>query len=384
MTALLVIIYIAFISLGLPDSILGSVWPRMQVDLGADLALAGYISMVVTGGTILSSLCCDWSVRKLGTGKVTVLSVALTAASLLGFSLAPSVPWLFFWALPMGLGAGSIDSALNNFVALHYEAKHMSWLHCFWGIGASSGPVIVSLVLRAGGQWRTGYGLISGIQVFLLILLFLSLGLWKKAPNGIPKTDASHHTGGMKLLLHTNGIWPVLFAFILYSACESTGGLWGTTFVHQKFQLAPADAAMASTLFYFGITFGRYLSGFGAKRWDDRTMIRIGLIGALCGLAILLLAPWAWMALAGIAVLGIGFAPIFPSMLHITPKRFGPERSQSIIGLQMAFAYIGSTIMPSLFGILANRFGAWLYPWYQLLMVLALVLFSEVSNRQSK
>ena len=380
MTTLLVIIYIAFISLGLPDSVLGSVWPRMQADLHAGVALAGYISMVVTGGTILSSLLCDWSVRTLGTGKVTAISVAMTAASLLGFALAPSVPWLFLWALPMGLGAGSIDSALNNYVALHYEAKHMSWLHCFWGIGASSGPILVSVLLRNGGHWRTGYGLISAIQIVFCIILIATQKQWREAPGGTP-AEKPQNSGGMALLVHTRGIWPVLMSFILYSACETTGGLWGTTFLHQRFRLDPADAAMASTLFYTGITAGRYLSGVGAKRYNDETMIRFGLIGSSAGLLLLLLAPNHIFALVGITVMGAGFAPIFPSMLHITPRRFGTDRSQSVIGLQMAFAYVGSTCMPPIFGMLAARFGAWLYPWYLLVLVAGMVCFSELSNR---
>lgn len=380
MTSLLVIIYIAFISLGLPDSILGSVWPRMQLDLSAPLPLAGYLSMFVTGGTIISSLLCDWSVRKLGTGKVTAISVAMTAVSLLGFARAPSVSWLFLWAIPLGLGAGSIDATLNNYVALHFEAKHMSWLHCFWGIGASAGPVIVSLVLRSGGQWRTGYGLISAIQAVLCVTLIATQKLWKQ-PYGTAPAEASQKGGGLSLLVHTKGIWPVLLCFVLYCSCEVTSGLWGSTFVHHKFRMDAADAAMASTLFYGGITVGRYLSGFGAKHHSDEALIRFGLTTALVGILLILIAPAAWLALAGIALLGAGFAPIYPSMLHITPRRFGADRSQSVMGLQMAFAYVGSTCMPSLFGILADRFGSWLYPWIQLILVAVLFLLSEASNK---
>ncbi len=383
MTTLLVIIYISFISLGLPDSILGSVWPRMQTDLNAGLALAGYLSMTITAGTIASSVLTDWLVRKLGTGRVTAISVLMTAAGLAGFALSPNAWVLFLWAIPLGLGAGSVDAALNNFVALHYEARHMSWLHCFWGIGASVGPMIVSLALRMGGGWRVGYGVIAGLQALLCAALFAGLPLWKRAvPTAAAAQEDAPARGGVLAALRRPGVAPVLGGFLFCCATETTAGLWGASYVHGVFGLPAAGAAMASTVYYGAITVGRSISGVAAVRLSDRALIRLGQLTAAAGALVSLLAQNLGVAMAGIALLGLGLAPVYPSMLHATPLRFGTGRSQAVMGLEMAFAYVGSTCFPPLFGALAARWGARLYPAYLLLCVAAMLAFSETANRK--
>lgn len=380
MTALLVIIYVSFISLGLPDTILGSVWPVMRESLNAPLELAGYLSMTVTVGTVISSACCDVVVSRFGTGKVTAVSVAMTAAALLGFSLSPNAACLFLCAVPLGLGAGCVDAALNNYVALHFEARHMSWLHCFWGIGASAGPMLVSLALRSGGTWRSGYGIISVLQFGLCLVLFATLRLWKR---GGEAAAAEEETVAVPKgeLLRTRGVPAVLLGLIFYSATEATAGLWGASFLHERFGVSAADAAVTSTVIFASITVGRLLSGFAAKRFSDEALIRTGEAACLTGAAVVLLSRAPWMALVGVGLLGLGLAPIYPSMLHQTPRRFGAACSQSVMGLEMAFAYLGSTCFPPLFGILAGRFGTQLYPWYLLILALVLTAATETANR---
>lgn len=381
MTALLVIIYVSFISLGLPDTILGSAWPVMRETLNAPLALAGYLSMTVTVGTVVSSVCCDWAVSRFGTGKVTAVSVAMTAAALLGFSLAPNAVCLFLCAVPLGLGAGCVDAALNNYVALHFEARHMSWLHCFWGIGASAGPMLVSLALRFGGSWRSGYGIIAVLQIGLCTVLFATQRLWKRGGEGPAAEETKTEAVSKGELLRTRGVPAVLLGLIFYSATEATTGLWGASFLHDRFDVSAADAAVTSTVIFGAITVGRLLSGFAARRLSDEALIRTGEAACLTGAVVLLLAGAPWMALLGVGLMGLGLAPIYPSMLHQTPRRFGAARSQSVMGLEMAFAYLGSTCFPPLFGILAGRLGTELYPWYLLILALVLTVSTETANR---
>lgn len=379
MTVLLVIIYVSFISLGLPDSVLGSIWPQMHMELHAGVSLAGYISMTITAGTVVSSVFSDRIVRRFGTGWVTAVSVAMTALGLAGFSLAPNVAVLFLCAVPLGLGAGSVDVALNNFVALHYEAKHMNWLHCFWGIGASAGPVIASLCLNAGASWRMGYGVIAGIQAALCAVLFASLPQWRRT-GGIPAAaeetaDAAHGS-----VLRQRGVLPVLGGFILYCAIEATGGLWSATFVFDRFKIAASEAAIVSTIYYGAETVGRMLAGFASMRWSDRTMIRVGLGILMLGAVTTLCAQTVWLAMAGIAMVGLGLAPIYPAMLHATPARFGAERSQQVMGMEMAFAYVGSTCFPPIFGALTSFWGTGLYPGFLMGCILLAVGMTETAN----
>ena len=376
---LLAIIYLAFISLGLPDSLLGSAWPVMRVALNAPLSLAGVISMVIAGGTIVSSLLSDRLTRRLGTGLVTAISVALTAAALFGFSISNSVAMLCLWAVPYGLGAGAVDAALNNYVALHYSSRHMSWLHCFWGVGASVSPYIMGACL-ARGSWQLGYRTVSVLQVALTVGLFLSLPLWKK-PRTVGEDGEAKPLLGLRGALRIKGVPYILLAFFGYCAAETTTGLWASSYLVEARGVDAQIAARFASLFYLGITFGRFLNGFIADRMGDKRMIRVGV--AVMGLGtVMIMLPLETdaLALAGLIVVGLGCAPVYPSIIHATPFNFGEENSQAIIGIQMASAYTGSTFMPPLFGALAGAFTIRLYPFYLAAFALLLWIMTERVN----
>ena len=380
MTALLVIIYLSFVGLGLPNSVLGSIWPQMQMELGADVSLVGYLSMTVTAGTVASSVLADRIVCRLGVARVTVISVLMTAGALLGFALSPGVERLFLCALPMGLAAGAADVALNNFVALHYEAKHMSWLHCFWGIGASVGPMLVAASLRTGASWRTGYGLISAVVCALCVILICTLPLWGRASGG-----AGGHQRAAPIcvghIFRRRDVLPLLCGFALYNAMETTAGLWGATFVHDRCGISTSDAALTSTLYFGALTVGRFFAGFAAKRWSDRQLIRAGLGISALGMLLTWCSGSAWLAMGGVCLIGLGFAPIYPAMLHATPFYFGAELSQQVMGLEMALAYVGSTFFPPLFGMLAAPLGTSIYPGFLLICLLLAVTATELTGR---
>lgn len=380
MTALLIIIYIAFISLGLPDSVLGSAWPVMQTEFGAPLSLAGYVAMVTAAGTIVSSLASNRLISRFGVGKVTAVSVLMTAVGLLGVALTPNAWLLFLWAVPLGLGGGGVDAALNNFIALHYEARHMSWLHCFWGVGATAGPMILSLQIAIGGGWRGAYGTISAIQFALTAALFLSLPLWKKAPSMAGEEGGSGAYLSNREALRLPLIRPALLGFTFFCAVETTCGLWASSYLHGVRGLSAADAALAGSMFYGMITLGRFICGFATAKLSSRTLIRIGQITCLLGVLLVALPLPAIFGVIGIGVIGIGTSPIYPSMLHETPNRFGAAHAQAVTGLQMAFAYVGSTIMPPLFGQVATATTLHLYPWFLLICTLVMLLASEYVN----
>ena len=376
---LIAIIYIAFISLGLPDSLLGSAWPVMYTELNVPLSYMGIISMIIALGTIFSSLASDFLNRKLGTGLVTAISVLMTAAALFGFSAARSFVLLCIIAVPYGLGAGAIDAALNNYVALHYSSKHMSWLHCFWGIGASASPYIMGFCLTSGLGWQKGYFSVSLIQFALTAVLFLSLPLWKKRTDG--SQEQTSNIVGLRGAFKIKGVPYVLAAFFCYCAMESTAGLWASSYLNEYRGTSEETAAMFASLFYLGITLGRFICGFAADKIGDKGLIRIGVSIAAFGV-ILIILPLQTdiMALAGLILAGLGCAPIYPSIIHSTPSNFGKENSQSIIGIQMACAYTGTTIMPTLFGALADSVGIFLYPVYLLIFAVMLAVMSELLN----
>ena len=341
--------------------------------------------MVISGGTILSSLLSDRMTRKLGAGLVTALSVLMTAAALLGFSLC-SAPWmLILWAVPYGLGAGAVDAALNNYVALHYSSRHMSWLHCMWGVGASISPFIMSLALQRGWGWQTGYRTVSYLQLALTALLFLSLPLWKKrtaAEDGGAPADARPKS--LVQLLRIPGVPLILLTFFGYCAMETTAGLWASSYLVNARGVEVETAARFACLYYLGITAGRFLNGFIADRFGDRGMIRAGLGLAAVSILIILL-PWRSCPLIGLVTLGIGSAPIYPCIIHSTPESFGRENSQAIIGVQMASAYIGSTFMPPLFGLIAQHGSIGFYPVYLMIFaVLMIVLYGLFTKGQGK
>ena len=372
---LLAIIYIAFISLGLPDSLLGAAWPVMHEDLGAPLSYAGIISMIIAFGTVVSSLQSDRLTLWLGTGKVTAISVAMTAAALLGFSASSEFWMLCLWAIPYGLGAGGVDAALNNYVALHYRSWHMSWLHCMWGVGAATGPYIMGMALEMGTGWPAGYHIIAVMQVVLTIILFASLPLWKERKDEV-QADSGHKRKPLSLreIFRIPGAREILVAFFCYSAVEQTCGLWASSFLNLSKGISAEQAASFGAMFFIGITVGRAINGFLAMRMHDESMIRMGQILILLGIVTVMLPAGDAVALAGLILIGLGCAPIYPCIIHSTPTHFGKDKSQAIIGVQMAAAYIGTMLMPPLFGILANHLSISLLPIY-LLVLLAIMAF---------
>ena len=375
---LLVVIYLSFISLGLPDSLLGAAWPAMQQTLSVPVSRAGWLSMIISSGTVVSSLLSDKLLRRFGTGTVVSCSVLLTAAALFGFSASSGFWMLCLAAVPYGLGAGAVDAALNHFVAVHYAARHMSWLHCFWGVGVAVSPYIMSFFLRQDGNWQGGYRAVSVIQLCLTAVLFCSLPLWKR--RGRPEDQAPEQAPAplpMRELLRRRGVRQVLTAFFCYCALESTAGLWASSFLVYERGVGARTAAQFAALFYIGITAGRFLCGFVSERLGDRRMIRLGLLGIAAGVTLLLLPLPRFFALAGLLTVGFGCAPVYPSQIHATPEVFGKAHAQALIGMQMASAYIGTTLMPPLFGIIADRAGLRMFPLYLMLFLVLTALLTE-------
>ena len=382
---LLAIIYLSFVSLGLPDSLLGSAWPSMYEGLGVPVSYAGIVSMLISGCTIVSSLFSARLVRALGPGRVTALSVGTTAAALFGFSASHTFTPICLWAIPYGLGAGSVDAVLNHFVALRYKARHMNWLHCFWGVGAAIGPYAMGLCLTHGLGWPRGYHAVGLAQAALTALLLLSLPLWRNGgEEGTPsRKGPSAPPEGVGTLLRLPGARQTLTAFFCYCSLEHTTGLWGSSYMVMTKGLAADQAASLIALFYLGITIGRFASGFLSIRLDDRAMIRAGQALALMGVLLLPFAEGAFQLRIGFVLIGLGCAPIFPGLLHQTPERFGEAASQAMMGLQMASAYLGSTLSPFLAGWVVGRLGVALYPFLLLAFAILMTGMTEGDNRRA-
>ncbi len=381
---LLAIIYLAFISLGLPDAMLGSAWPDMYVEFAVPLSYAGIISAIISAGTIVSSLQSDRLTLKLGTGKITAISVGMTAMALFGFSITHSFWLLCLWAIPYGLGAGSVDASLNNYVALHYESRHMSWLHCMWGVGAASGPYIMAYALTGGHGWNSGYRIVALIQVGLTAALFLSLPLWKTRQNEVNE-GAGEKRKPMSLgdVLRIRGAKEVLICFFCYCAIEQTTGLWASTYLNLYKGISVETAARLASMFYIGITVGRAISGFITMKLNDVKMIRLGQGIILVGILIMVLPLGTYPAIAGFIMIGLGCAPIYPCVIHSTPDHFGEDKSQAVIGVQMASAYLGTLIMPPLFGLLANGVGLAILPLYLLIIMALMAMMHEALVRKT-
>ena len=384
MSLLIVIIYLAFISLGLPDSLMGSGWPVMHTQFDVPVSYAGIVTMLISGCTVVSSLFADRVTRRWGTGVVTAVSVVMTAAALLGFSLSTHFWMLLVWALPYGLGAGAIDSSLNNYVAVHYSSRYMSWLHCFWGVGAAISPYIMGYALTGNLGWQSGYQIVAFIQSALAVVMFASLPLWKR---GSARSGAEEPTAAEKPLtvlqtVRLKGVFTAMLLLFAYCALEQTCGLWASSYLVQHRSVDVETAASFAALFYLGITGGRFLCGFVTDKLGDRAMIRIGNGVSLLGILLVMLPVSSDIpALAGLVTIGVGNAPVFPSAIHATPYYFGSRNSQAIIGVQMASAYVGITFMPTLFGWLSSFVGIGMYPVYMLVFALLLIFMSERLGR---
>ena len=373
---LLFIIYLSFISLGLPDAVLGAAWPIIHEEFGVPISFSGSIYMLISCCTILSSLKSESLRLRFGTGKITAFSVLLTAVAIFGFSISPSLSVMLFFAIPYGLGAGSVDAALNHYVAVHYSGRSMNWLHCMWGIGAALGPYILGFVLQRGESWRSGYLVLSMIQATLTIVLFLSLGLWGKEEKK-EKTEEKKTPMSFRQILSITGAKECLVSFFLYCAIEQTLGLWSGSFMVYSLKIEAKLAASFVALFYFGITFGRFLAGILAAKWQDEALILGGCGILFLGLVLLFcsMVPGQEVKLFGmelrqilvicaLLLSGLGCAPIYPAIIHSTPRNFGAENTSALIGKQMAAAYIGSMSFPPFFGVLAKIFGTGLFPFF--------------------
>jgi len=401
---LLLIIYLSFISLGLPDALLGSAWPIMHEELKVPLSYSGSVYMLISCCTILSSLKSESLNRRFGTGKITAFSVLLTALAIFGFSMSRSFYMLLLFAIPYGLGAGSVDAALNHYVALHYSSRHMNWLHCMWGIGASIGPYIMGFVLQRGYSWSKGYFLIGMLQAGLTFLLFLSLGLWKEKEedmNDLVKVEMHEGEEGKKAMsfreiLRIPGAKECIASFFFYCAIEQTIGLWSGSFMVYSLRIDAKLAASFVALFYFGITFGRFWAGIFSAKWKDEELILGGIAILFLGIALLFPAGLSsgkqlfGMELRQVFVvlsllfMGLGCAPIYPAIIHSTPYNFGAENTSALIGKQMASAYIGSLSLPPIFGVLAKNFGTELFPFYAVVLGIAMLYMYKQLLKKTK
>lgn len=379
MSILLIIIYLTFISLGLPDAILGSAWPIIHDELNVSITYAGIVTIITTAGTIISSLFSEKIVRRFSTGKVTTFSVFLTSVGLLGIYFSPNFLWICLLSIPLGLGGGAVDSVLNNFVAINYKASHMNWLHCFWGIGATLGPFIMSLFLFKENGWRIGYATIGVIQAALVICLVISLPLWRKFEK--KQTIEKEHTEiKLNKILKINGMKPALISFFCYCSLELTAGLWASSYLTITKGISVDIAAKWVSFYYLGITVGRFISGFVTMKLSNKQMIRSGQIICICGIFLLILSTPNIFKLFGLILIGLGCAPIYPAMLHDTPNRFGKDLSQGVMGIQMATAYMGSAVIPPLFGVLSKIFDLNILPYFLLLLIVLMIGSSEMVN----
>lgn len=376
---ILVMIYLAFIGLGLPDGMLGAAWPSMYSGFKVPISYAGYISMIIAAGTVVSSLLSDYTTKRFGTGKVTVVSIALTAVALFGFSSSTSFWMLLLWAIPYGLGAGSVDAALNNYVALHYAGKHMSWLHAMWGVGAAVGPNIMGLVMTKGQNWNLGYRIVSFIQIGIVIILLFRVFSWEK------DNKKNEHKKAFSFLqiLRTAGAKEMMLSFFCYCAIEQTVMLWGSSYLVLHCGISKEIAAGFASMFLLGITIGRVVNGFFAIKFSDKQMIHMGQALIAMGVLMLMLSKGNVLPIIGLLVIGIGCAPIYPCIIHSTPANFGKERSQALIGAQMASAYLGTVMMPPIFGFLANHIGIWLFPIYIFVILIVMVMMYGLVLRKT-
>lgn len=389
---LLAVIYLAFISLGLPDALLGAAWPTMYPQMSVPVSYAGFVSMTISAGTIISALLSDRLTLRFGAGRVTATSVAMTAFALFGFSFSSQYWMLILFAIPYGLGAGGVDASLNNYVAVHYESRHMSWLHAMWGLGAALGPTVMGFALSHNQGWNWGYRYIAIIQVVLTAILIFSLPLWKTRtpelhevttnPEGQQETTAPRKPLSLTQVLAIPGAKQIMIMFFCYCAIESTAMLWASSYMVLNHGIDTVTASTFASLFVAGITIGRFASGFMTMRFDDPTMIRIGQATVAAGVLVMFIPLPAHIGVfAGLIILGLGCAPIYPCVIHSTPTYFGADKSQAIVGVQMASAYVGSMLMPPVFGVIANTISIALFPLYIAVLLVLMVIMHEWLRR---
>lgn len=391
-TWFLILIYLAFISLGLPDSLLGAAWPVIWPEIDSSLGSAGLVAMVIAGGTIASSLASGKMIQWLGTGKLTLFSCLLTATALLGFSMAPSIVWLIGLAVPLGLGGGAVDAALNHYVADNYKAHHMSWLHCFWGVGATAGPIIMAGFIASPYSWRGGYTAVAILQFVLVAILLITLPLWKRVAairdsmraveqkDEVSEPDEESRARQVNVF-RLKGIKPTLLSFLLYCGAEAMVGLWGASYLVETREVNPETAAGWIALYYGGITVGRLITGFITFKVSNRLLIRFGQWIAMAGCILFFLPLSDSFCMVGFVMIGLGFAPIYPGLLHETPARFGKENSAKLMGYQMAVAYTGSTFIPPLFGLIVTLTSTALFPSAVFIILLLMLVSVELVNR---
>lgn len=380
---LLVVIYIAFVSLGLPDGALGVAWPAMRADFGQPLAAVGLITIIMTVCGGLSALFSGRVIARWGTGVVVMLSGVLTGVALLGFSWAPSFWWLLALATLLGLGAGAVDTGLNHFVAKHYSSRHMNWLHGFWGLGATAGPFLMGSALASSAGWSGGYRTIGLIQLSLALLLLLALPLWRRETSGTLDDDAEHdkHLSSFKPL-NPWALWLAPFTFLLYVAAEVGTALWAASILITSRQFNALTAGVWVSLFFASITAGRFGIGLVANRMGNRRLVRMGLLTAVAGATLFAIPVLPQtLSLMGLMLMGLGCAPVYPSLMHETARRFPPLTARRVIGRQLMFSYVGSSVMPAAFGVLAAWVGlVWVMPVVVVLLLLLLMATSRLDR----
>ncbi len=366
-TLLLLVIYLAFIGLGVPDSLLGTAWPVIYPEFSVPMSFASIVSILISCATMISSMNSARIIRRFGTGRVTAFSTLLTAAALFFYSFTGSFWFMCVLAIPLGLGAGCVDAALNNYVSLHYSARVMSFLHCFYGIGVMASPYIMSTVISSEAGWRGGYRTASLIQLLIGLTALVTLPLWKKA-HGEESIEAEKHMAvlPMRQTLRIPGALLTCLAFLSFCAIESVCGNWSATYMVTYKQVAPEQAALATMFFYMGLALGRLLSGLVANRLKPWQIIFIsmGLLNA--SLLLLILPGSALLSIIALLLVGLGVGPLYPNFNYLTPHHFGAAQSQSVMGMQMTFASIGVIGAPALCGVLGQWLGMWIFPVYLL------------------
>lgn len=373
-TILLIIIYIAFIGLGIPDSLFGTAWPAIYQEFDLPISSANYVTLLISGGTFICSLFAAKIINRFGTAKITAISTVMTAAALFGFSCSRSLFWLCLFAIPLGLGAGAIDSALNNYVALHYKAIHMNFLHCFYGIGVSLSPYLMSFALSHDANWRGGYRIVFYLQFIIALITIFSLPLWNKIKNSSSEREQeTPRTVSVFDLLKMPAIRSVCCVFIGSCAIEYTSGIWGATFLVRTKGIDVNYAAKMITFYYIGIALGRFLSGVLANKLTRWQLVRNGQCIMAVAILLLLFPLPPIISAISLFMIGMGNAPIFPNMLHLTPQNFGKDISQSVIGIEMAASYTGIMLAPAFFGLIAQNISIVLFSYYLLIMFLIMI-----------